>query len=217
MSSLPKDTFYNLSEEKRNKIIDASISEFENNSYENSSINRIVSNAGISKGSLYQYFNDKKDLYRYVINLIVEEKMKYITPVMENPDKHDFFTLIRDMYKSGLEFAKDNPRYLNIGNVLLTDVNSPLYQEIVKENIGKSNEIFEYLIQQGINRSEIRENINIKFITHLISDMNVSIVEYYRKNISKDWDEGIFIILDELLDFLKKGIGNNIDIEKENT
>lgn len=217
MRSLPKDTFYNLSEEKRNKIIDSIISEFENNSYENASINRIVSNAGISKGSLYQYFNDKKDLYRYVINLIVEEKMKYITPVMKNPDKHDFFTLIRDMYKSGLEFAKDNPRYLNIGNVLLSDVNSPLYQEIIKGNIGKSNEIFEYLIQQGIDRGEIRENINIKLIAHLISDMNVSIVEYYRKNVSKDWDEGIFIILDELLDFLKRGIGNSIDIEKENT
>jgi|LGOV01.1.fsa_nt_gb AcrR family transcriptional regulator len=214
MRSLPKDTFYNLSEEKRNKIIDSIISEFENNSYENASINRIVSNAGISKGSLYQYFNDKKDLYRYVINLIIEEKMKYITPVMENPDKRDFFTLIRDMYKSGLEFAKDNPRYLNIGNVLLSDISSPLYQEIVKENIGKSNEIFEYLIQQGINRGEIRGNINIKFIAHLISDMNVSIVEYYRKNVSKDWDEGIFIILDELLDFLKRGIGNNRDIEK---
>lgn len=217
MRSLPKDTFYNLSEEKRNKIIDSIISEFENNSYENASINRIIKSAGISKGSLYQYFNDKKDLYRYVINLILEEKMKYITPVMENPDKHDFFTLIRDMYKSGLEFAENNPRYLNIGNVLLFDVNSPLYQEIVKGNIGKSNEIFEYLIQQGINRGEIRENINIKLIAHLISDMNVSIVEYYRKNISKDWDEEIFTVLYELLDFLKRGIGNNVDIEKENT
>ncbi|MEA3422353.1 MAG: TetR/AcrR family transcriptional regulator [Bacillota bacterium] len=214
---MPKDTFYNLSEEKRNKIIDSIISEFENNSYENASINRIIKSAGISKGSLYQYFNDKKDLYRYVINLILEEKMKYITPVMENPDKHDFFTLIRDMYKSGLEFAENNPRYLNIGNVLLFDVNSPLYQEIVKGNIGKSNEIFEYLIQQGINRGEIRENINIKLIAHLISDMNVSIVEYYRKNISKDWDEEIFTVLYELLDFLKRGIGNNVDIEKENT
>jgi len=213
---LPKDTFLNLPEEKRNRIIDAAISEFEYNSYENSSINKIVKESGISKGSLYQYFDNKKGLYKYIINLIVAEKMKYITEVMENPGQHDFFTLIHDMYKSGLEFAKNNPRYVNIGNVLLFDPTSPLYQEIVKDNIGKSNEIFEKLILLAIDKGEIRKNINVKLLSHMISDMNSSIVDYYRNNISKDWDEGILIILDEFLDILKYGIGNSDGGGKKN-
>lgn len=204
---VPKDTFLNLPKEKRDRIIDAAISEFEYNSYENSSINKIVEKSGISKGSLYQYFDDKKGLYKYIISLIIAEKMKYISTVMENPDQHDFFTLIHDMYKSGLEFAKNNPRYLNIGNILLSDVTSPLYQEIVKDNVAISNEIFEMLILKAIGKGEIRKNINVKLLAHMISDMNVSISNYYRKNISKDWDDGIFSILNEFLDMLKFGIG----------
>ena len=63
---MPKDTFFNLPEEKRQKIVEAAMLEFENNSFDSASINQIISVAQISKGSFYQYFEDKKDLYMHL-------------------------------------------------------------------------------------------------------------------------------------------------------
>lgn len=61
---MPKETFLNLSEEKKNKIIKAAQNEFERVPLEQASIKNIVENAGIARGSFYQYFESKEDLMR---------------------------------------------------------------------------------------------------------------------------------------------------------
>lgn len=204
---MPRDTFFNLEEEKQERIIDVAISEFEIKTYQNVSVNTIVRKAHISKGSFYQYFEDKKDLYQFLIDKMVQEKLKYITEAMSNPLNHGFFELMRDTYRSGLEFAKDNPRYLNIGNMLFADNTSPLYQEIVKNNVHRSRQIYEKLMMIGIERGEVKSDIDIPMMAHIISDMHISIIEYYQKNISTDFDEKMLVVLDGLIKFLKEGIG----------
>lgn len=212
---MPKETFLNLPEEKRAKIIDVAIAEFESHSYQEASVNRIVRMAGISKGSFYQYFEDKRDLYRLLIDLMVKEKMGYITESMRNPKDLGFFDLLRDMYQSAFEFARDNPRYVNIGNLMLSDTSSPLYQELVKDNIGRARDVYSQLIRIGIERGELDPQINVDLIAHLFADLNVSATEYYLNNVSKDLDENLWQTLDELLLFLRKGISKT-EKEEEN-
>ncbi len=59
---MPTQTFLNLNYEKQEKILFVAIEEFANNTFNEASMNRIVKKAKIPKGSLYQYFKDKKDL-----------------------------------------------------------------------------------------------------------------------------------------------------------
>ena len=63
---MPKQTFFNLPKEKRDRIIAAAKEVFSKNSYEEASINQIVKLARIPRGSFYQYFEDKDDLYGYL-------------------------------------------------------------------------------------------------------------------------------------------------------
>ncbi|MGN1396313.1 MAG: TetR/AcrR family transcriptional regulator, partial [Lactococcus garvieae] len=63
-----KKTFYNLPEEKRQRIISAIMQEFASSSTEKVSINRIIKAANISRGSFYQYFEDKSDLLDYILS-----------------------------------------------------------------------------------------------------------------------------------------------------
>ncbi len=204
---MPKSTFLNLPLEKREAIIGAAILEFKDNNFDSSSINKIVENSGISKGSFYQYFEDKKDLYKYIISLMAEKKLKYMSPVMENPFNYDFFTLLREIYLSGLSFAKDNPDLVAIGNRLLTDKSHPLYSEIVKENMNTSHKIFETLLSKSIERSEIREGIDLKLTAYLITSLNTSIVDYYLENNKTEINDDIMDTIDKLLDLLHFGIG----------
>lgn len=61
---MPKETFLNLSKEKQNKILNAAKKEFERVSLEQALIKNIVEEAGIARGSFYQYFESKEDLMR---------------------------------------------------------------------------------------------------------------------------------------------------------
>lgn len=64
-----KRTFYNLPPEKREKIIDVTRREFSKGNRKKITINSVIKNAGISRGSFYQYFDDKLDL----VELITED------------------------------------------------------------------------------------------------------------------------------------------------
>jgi len=64
---MPKSTFFRLAEEKRKKFIHEAYLEFSLNSYEGASITNLVKSLNIAKGSVYQYFEDKEDLYTFLV------------------------------------------------------------------------------------------------------------------------------------------------------
>ena len=64
---MPKREFFNLDKSKQEKIMNAARKEFTSMVYEEASINMIVKEAGISRGSFYCYFDNKKDIYMYVM------------------------------------------------------------------------------------------------------------------------------------------------------
>ena len=64
---MPSKTFLNLSKDKQKILIEAAEREFSRVHFFSSSINQIIQDAGISRGSFYMYFEDKEDLYFYVL------------------------------------------------------------------------------------------------------------------------------------------------------
>ena len=64
---MPSTTFFHLPEEKRQRLLGAARAEFVRVPYEEASINRIIREAGIPRGSFYMYFTDKEDLFRYLM------------------------------------------------------------------------------------------------------------------------------------------------------
>jgi len=204
---VPKDTFLNLPDEKRTVITEAAIDEFAAYSYEQASVNRIVANAGIAKGSFYQYFEDKKDLYFYILNLIGEQKLNYLSPAMQNTDGHDLFTVIREMFRSGAQFAVAYPRYTAIANRLLADKQAPIFQELQTDSRPITFAIFEPLIKRAIARGEVRADINITMLNYIVASLNTSLVEYCADLYPDNVTEAVVETVDIFMDFLKNGIG----------
>lgn len=59
--------FARLEPERQEKILEAAGEEFAEHGYAAASVNRVVERAGLSKGSLYYYFDDKNDLFTTAI------------------------------------------------------------------------------------------------------------------------------------------------------
>ena len=64
---MPTSTFFRLPQEKRQRLVDAAWEEFSADSFAQASINQIVHRARIPRGSFYQYFSDKEDLFWYLM------------------------------------------------------------------------------------------------------------------------------------------------------
>jgi AcrR family transcriptional regulator len=106
---MPKETFFNLPEEKRKAILDIAIEEFAHNIYKDASISNIAARAGVAKGSLYQYFEDKRELYFYLLQLAGEEKKAFLAG-KKPPDPYmSLFDYLRWLMKEGASFELSNP------------------------------------------------------------------------------------------------------------
>jgi AcrR family transcriptional regulator len=204
---VPKETFYNLPEDKQRLICDVALAEFAGHSFDQASINRIVAGSGIAKGSFYQYFEDKKDLFLYLAQLAAEEKAKYVSPLMQNPGNHDIFTLLREMYASGIQFAAEHPAYAEIGKRLLTKKDSPVYGEVMAGSLPSAYEFFETLLDDAMARGEVRPDIDARMFAFMMASMNALVVEYYFEFVATGYGEDMFATIDKFLDFLKRGIG----------
>ena len=75
---MPKRTFFRLDEDKRERVIRTAIDEFRKNGYENAKVGVIAQNANIANGSIYQYFEDKRELFLYCVNWTVENYIREI-------------------------------------------------------------------------------------------------------------------------------------------
>ena len=66
------ETFLRLPEEKRNRFLGAAWEEFTKVPFSEASINKIVLRARVPRGSFYQYFTDKEELFFYLLGGMLE-------------------------------------------------------------------------------------------------------------------------------------------------
>ena len=83
-----------MPDEKRERIMAAAEREFLENSFEAASINRIIKEAAIPRGSFYQYFEDKKDIFLYIVSTHKNEAFGFVESFIKDSDG-DVFSFMR--------------------------------------------------------------------------------------------------------------------------
>jgi AcrR family transcriptional regulator len=158
---MPKQTFLNLPEEKRQTIVNAAIDEFAEFGFEASSINRIVANSGISKGSFYQYFEDKMDVFKYLMDVIAKEKTEYYKGKHPPSPNLDTFEYFRWLVKTGMEFNSAYPRLVQaISRVLLAE--GLYYGKDFAEYRKMSTDGITTMIQQAMKNGEVDPSVDVE-------------------------------------------------------
>lgn len=91
---MPKTTFYNLSDEKKEKIIEALKKEFEEKSLFEANVSDIIKYAGISRGSFYQYFEDLEDSFFTILDIELVEIHDVFMSLVKK-EKGDFIKALK--------------------------------------------------------------------------------------------------------------------------
>ena len=142
---MPKSTFYNLPKEKQDKVLEAARKEFFRAEDGEILIKNIVVDAKIPRGSFYQYFEDKEDAIKYIIQKFILAEEELIGKILIDTNGDIFESAIKMYDYMVEELLKDNSFKL-VRNIL---------QELKKENFS----IFDKNNKLG-NKSQLNNLIN---------------------------------------------------------
>lgn len=152
--------FEQLPEEKQSRIVNASISEFAEKDYETASMNTVVNQAGISKGSLFNYFKTKSVLYDHIYQLALGEVKLYLRDVRDETIDLSFENRLSKVVDSGVLFITEHPRLARIYFRLVYSGDSPNREKIVNELQAMSDDYLGNIIQDAMDRNELNPNLD---------------------------------------------------------
>ena len=145
---MPTATFLNLPPEKQERLMDAASREFASKPYNEASINRIIQEAGMPRGSFYMYFQDKEDLFRY----LVQGYMDQMTMVLEEAlvrQGGDVFAALLYLY----DYITQKREAYDLGGMGAMAV-------IVGQNSGMQKNALQEMVDSGAVMARLREKLN---------------------------------------------------------
>lgn len=217
---MPKETFFNLPEEKRHQILELAIDEFAANNYRQASISRIVEKAGIAKGSFYQYFEDKRDLYLYLLELAAEEKVAFMRQLEPADPDLDVFSYLLWLFDASLGFQFSNPGLAQVGYRALQS-EGPLAEEAFKRMGDTAGRFYQELIARGIRQGDVRPEVDADLAAFVIGTAMNNLGDYVMQQLGMTLEEYSQLntperqkhrtqtkaILTRLVDMLRNGLG----------
>lgn len=129
----PRPTFENLPDEKRRRIVELAIDEFSERPYSQASLSRIVARAGIAKGSVYQYFPNKLELYRWLVTRELADRKRAALATVATRPGGDVFAQLEQMVYAGMRFQLENPRLARLAANLFEPDADPAVSALHRE------------------------------------------------------------------------------------
>jgi AcrR family transcriptional regulator len=191
---MPKVTFFNLDPEKRQAVVEASVKEFAEHPYEQASLSRIVENCGIAKGSMYQYFEDKLDLYLYIVDLAYEQKRTYVSQAFSLDA--DIFTVLDEYYRQSYLFAKDFPLLHQVANNFWDS--RVLLPQIEEGRIDRSRDFLKFL-EVAIASGAVNPNLDPQAVFFVYHAVGKDLVDHFEQGANDEY-------IGQVLDVLRYGL-----------
>lgn len=173
---MPKPTFFNLKEAKRKAITDAFLQEFSNTAFDDASITTVVKALGIAKGSVYQYFEDKQDLFSYLIEYCSKTKLKYVG-TLRRDDYEDYWQYFRTLFEKGIQFDRENPLQSAFLHNLTKSINSPSVVHLFHQMEVATFRHFVKTIEEERANGHFRADVNPETMGYLLYKAGVAIQE----------------------------------------
>lgn len=189
------------------RIINAAMDEFAQKGYSNASTNMMVKEAGISKGILFHYFKNKKELFLYLYDFAADLLIKDYYGRLDNASR-DIFIRLKQISSYKMEIIAKYPQIYNFIMLAYFEDSGEVKPDIQKRTdqmvLGGYGRVYE-----NIDFSLFKENIDVNKAIEIISwsieglAMREQQKLKYSKDIPLDFEK-ILAEMDVYLDILKQ-------------
>jgi AcrR family transcriptional regulator len=215
---MPKATFQHLPTEKRDRFIAAALDEFALHDYRTASVSRIVETLGIAKGSVYQYFDGKQDLYLHLVTLSAERKFGFIDGSLP-PEAHGFFERFRLTVFHGARFDFTHPRLASLLYKVTYEPTGPEIRAVSGQLKAASYRYLRSLVDAGIRAGDLRPDLDVDFTVFALYHLTISLRDFLSERFAFSFEDAVrrgggspvpdpdlMAVLDELVDLLRRGL-----------
>ncbi|WP_306008724.1 TetR/AcrR family transcriptional regulator [Bacillus sp. MMSF_3353] len=206
---MPKQTFFNLERKKKEVLIQAAMKEFSRVPLFEASISNIIKDAGIPRGSFYQYFEDKEDVFFFLLNDHSKRyNDKFISIIKEN--EGDLFDSYIELYQYTL-IKFQNLENQNFFRNAFLNMNYKVENTFTRnmnedEHKNRLSEIMNLINKEKLNITDEREIFHVMKIITAVTFHNL--IQNFAKEIP--FDESVKNYTLEL-SLLKKGLYKRAD------
>lgn len=167
---MPSQTFFNLPRQKQETLIEIALDEFSSFDYNSASISRIVKKAGIAKGSFYQYFRDKKELYLYLLDLVSEAKLAHMKQTPLPKAEMDFYAYLSWLFEQSINFEQLNPVFSQLSYRAFYG-NSSVQDQEIDEIKQTSAKFIRQLVIQGVEAGDINSDLDLDLVVFVVDTL----------------------------------------------
>ncbi len=197
---MENNTFSNLDKNKQNRIIEAGIEEFSQYGFAESSTNRIVKNAGISKGSLFKYFANKEEYYLFIVDLVISEYCQMNYQMKDLPS--EVFERIIKAAEYEYDWWVKNPMKYRLLKGTFLENGEGIREKFATKYLNRDVEIFDNLMDEadwGKDNASKKRMINI--VKWVLKGFNEEFEKKYA-------DQDLTICKSEYIEMLKMYISD---------
>ena len=169
MCGVPTATWERLTTDRREGVLRAAQREFGRHGFSGASMNTIARDAGVAKGSLFQYFDDKLELYVHlgeVASRRIRSSMEIAVAGL--PWETDFFGAVREVLLVWEEYFHSHPHELGMtaavnlepdetARAAIRDVVHPHYLGVITP-----------LVERGVAGGSLREDADQEALTAML-------------------------------------------------
>lgn len=198
--------------ERKKELLDAALNEFTMKNYENTSLNTIIKNAGISKGTFYYHFQDKQALYLYLLENANKTKWEFMDrQIKENKNDlevKDIFEGFKIQAQLGMKFATLFPKYHRLSLMFAKEKGNQIYED-AKSSLGVTTEaMMDEMVEKAIKNGDFDHRFSQEFIVKVMIFLFLNFDEIF--GTEEDFKlETMVQNLNNYVDFMKNGLGNS--------
>ncbi len=186
-------------------LYDAALKEFSSKTYDDTSLNEIIRNSGISKGSLYHHFGDKFGLLISLLDILVVKKTEFFLPLLSKYDPETgIFETLKSISHATMDYMLEQPLNYDLSMRLL-EYDRNIMNKIKEFFPFDFNKGFGDVVRNAATRGQIRKDLPEDFLIRLLEVVFSNI-----NNIMTCKDpEEVHFAIDRVMDVLENGIAVN--------
>ena len=192
--------------ERKNELIEVALDEFSVNSYQNASLNKIIKNAGISKGTFYYHFEDKKALYLFIMGIAGKAQAEFISKRMEEHDLkgNDIFEGLKLQFQFSGEFAMAHSKYYKFITMFMKE--SEIDKDLKSVFEGSNDLLLDEMVKKAMENGDFNNRFSIDFIKKIMGYLFTNYFGIF--NEEEDYElEKMLENANSFIDFIKYGLG----------
>ncbi len=168
---MPRPTLDKIAPQKRERVLKQAARLFAERGFEGADLAELAKRAGVAKGSLYNYFHDKQDLFIYVCRDGLRRSRQAVYGQID--PAWDIYQQVEHIFRRGVAFAQEHPEYVALYLSVATAGMEPFAERLSLEVEKHTADYLKRLIERGIKQGQVRADLDPSLAAFLINSLYV--------------------------------------------